>query len=148
MPIHNLVWRTEILTDQTSWSPALVRHGLRWRRCWGCPPRTLWLGSAPDSKRTPDVPSSLGARQRWPRVYSMSVPISFPFERDKFYSIGELRAFQTKLSEARQQDPVVTASIRARKLPWAKLCCEELFPIMLFADLNRSSLMQVRSKAA
>jgi hypothetical protein len=67
----------------------------------------------------------------------MSVPISFPFERDKFYSIGELRAFQTKLSEARQQDPVLTASIRARKLPWAKLCCEELFPIMLFADLNR-----------
>jgi hypothetical protein len=66
-------------------------------------------------------------------VYSMGLPISFPFERNKFYSIGELRTFQTKLSEARQRDPILSANIRARKLPWAKLCCEELFPIMLFA---------------
>jgi hypothetical protein len=70
-------------------------------------------------------------------LYSMGLPISFPFERDKFYSIGELRAFQTKLSLARQRDPVLSANIRARKLPWAKLYCEELFPIRLFADHNR-----------
>jgi hypothetical protein len=67
----------------------------------------------------------------------MGLPIGFPFERDKFYPIGELRAFQTRLSQARQQDPVLSANIRARKLPWAKLCCEELFPIMLFADHYR-----------
>jgi hypothetical protein len=67
----------------------------------------------------------------------MGLPISFPFERDKLYPIGELRAFQTQLSQTRQQDPVLSANIRAGKLPWAKLCCEELVPIMLFADHNR-----------
>jgi hypothetical protein len=67
----------------------------------------------------------------------MGVPISFPFERNKFYTIGELRAFQTKLSQARRRDPILSANIRARKLPWAKLCCEELFPITVFADHNR-----------
>jgi hypothetical protein len=67
----------------------------------------------------------------------MGSPISFPFERDKFYSIGEFRTFQGKLALARQQDAVLSAEIRARKLPWAKLCCEELFPITLFADHNR-----------
>jgi hypothetical protein len=67
----------------------------------------------------------------------MGLPISFPFERDRLYPIGELRAFQTQLSQTRRQDPVLNAKIRAGKPPWAKLCCEELFPIMLFADHNR-----------
>ena len=35
---------------------------------------------------------------------SMGVPISFPFERDKSYPIGDLRRFQAVLSQARQQD--------------------------------------------
>jgi hypothetical protein len=67
-------------------------------------------------------------------LYSMSLPISFPFERDKFYSIGELRVFQTQLSEAFQEDPALGDNIRAGKLPWAKLWREELFPILLYAD--------------
>jgi hypothetical protein len=69
----------------------------------------------------------------------MDVPISFPFERDKSYAIGDLRRFQAVLSQARQQDRGLSNKIRARKLAWAKLCCEELFPIMLFADHNRLS---------
>jgi hypothetical protein len=67
----------------------------------------------------------------------MGVPISFPFERDKSYPMGDLRRFQAVLSQARQQDRGLADKIRARKLPWAKLCCEELFPIILFADHNR-----------
>jgi hypothetical protein len=66
----------------------------------------------------------------------MGVLISFPFERDKSYSIGDLRRFQMALSQARQQDRDLSDKIRARKFPWAKLCCEELFPITLFADHN------------
>jgi hypothetical protein len=73
----------------------------------------------------------------WLWVYCMGGTVSFPFERDTVYSIGELRAFQTKLSDARRQDPAFSDEIRAGKLPWAKLCCEELFPIILFADHNR-----------
>jgi hypothetical protein len=66
-----------------------------------------------------------------------ALPISFPFERDKSYPIGDLRRFQAALSQARREDRVLSDKIRARKLPWAKLCCEELFPITLFADHNR-----------
>lgn len=66
----------------------------------------------------------------------MSSKISFPFERDKSYSIGELRAFQTKMSQSFRDDPALGDDIRSGKL---KLWREELFPILLYADHKRLS---------
>ena len=103
----------------------LPRTGTR-RQADNAPLRTSKLGSATDSERSTLGPISSGSRKRGPG-YFMGLPISFPFERDKLYPIGELRAFQTQLSQTRRKDPVLSANIRAGKLPWAKLCCEEYF---------------------
>jgi hypothetical protein len=61
----------------------------------------------------------------------MSSKISFPFEQDKSYSTGELRAFQTKMSKSFRDNPALSDDIRSGKL---KLWREELFPIRLYTD--------------
>jgi hypothetical protein len=63
--------------------------------------------------------------------------VDFPFVRDRFYPIGELRAFETELRDARQGDLDLTEAIRGRKLRWAKLWTEELFPLWLYANHHR-----------
>jgi hypothetical protein len=63
--------------------------------------------------------------------------VTFPFVRDHFYPIAELRAFESELRDARQGDRHLTEAIRARKLTWAKLWTEELFPLWLYASHDR-----------
>ncbi len=65
--------------------------------------------------------------------------VNFPFIRDRFYSIRELRTFETELRAARQNNPDFSADVRARKLPWAKLWTEELFPVWLYANHSQKS---------
>lgn len=65
--------------------------------------------------------------------------VEFPFVRDKFYGIRELRIFEGRLRAARQDDPHLSAAIRARRLPWAKLWTEELLPMSFYFDRAQRS---------
>jgi hypothetical protein len=67
-------------------------------------------------------------------VISKGKKLNFSFCRDQFYRIGEMRAFQAALSEKRQQDLNFSAAVRNRKLPWAKVWTEEVFPLLLYAN--------------
>jgi len=62
----------------------------------------------------------------------MENAIAFPFERGKLYSVRTLDRFLANLVKARQRDPTLSAKERARSLPWAKLWCEELYPVKLY----------------
>ena len=64
----------------------------------------------------------------------MQEAFRFPFHREQFYRISELRALQELLGNARQLDSNFSAAIRGRRVHWAKLWNEELFPILLYAN--------------
>jgi hypothetical protein len=65
----------------------------------------------------------------------MSELIDFPFDREKRYPITDLNRFLERITQTHH----LSEAIRARSLPWAKLWCEELLPIKLFADHNHVS---------
>ena len=93
-------------------------------------------------RRQPDAPAAayLQVIAKHPRAAGDALSyrtVNFPFIRDRFYPVGELRTFETELRGARQDDRNLTEAIRGRKLKWAKLWTEELFPLWLFAKHNR-----------
>lgn len=67
-------------------------------------------------------------------VMSKGEKSDFSFCRDQFYRIGEMRVFHAALLEKRQQSRGFSAAVRDRKLPWAKLWTEEVFPLLLYAN--------------
>jgi hypothetical protein len=63
--------------------------------------------------------------------------VEFQFERGHLYPISELRAFEAKVSSARQSDPELTKLLRVPRGPvarWMRLRNKELVPLKLFAD--------------
>jgi hypothetical protein len=64
---------------------------------------------------------------------------SFPFERDQTYTFGELRAFERRLSIARQADQSLSKEWRVPSMPttrrWEKIR-EETYALMLLADVK------------
>src|SRR5882724_857520 len=60
--------------------------------------------------------------------------IVFPFERGKEFALGELRAFESSLSDRRQLNPALSGELRCNKVAWAKTRNEELVPLKLFVD--------------
>jgi hypothetical protein len=67
----------------------------------------------------------------------LAMTLIFPFERDREYSIRELRSFERALLFARQNDPEISASWRVPSTPHMKRCAkirEETYPIKLMAD--------------
>lgn len=57
--------------------------------------------------------------------------MEFPFNRDVFYSVGQLRDFEVELASRRAADKHFSDNLRSNKLPWAKLRNEELMPFAL-----------------
>jgi putative transcriptional regulator len=93
-------------------------------------------------RRQPDAPAAaylqvIARRPRAARDALLHRAVAFPFVRDRFYPIAELRAFEAELRIARQGDRDLTEAIRGRKLTWAKLWTEELFPLWLYANHDR-----------
>jgi hypothetical protein len=70
----------------------------------------------------------------------MAAPlITFPFERDRTHTFGELRAFEKDLSAARQANPALSKEWRVPStgpMKEAAKVREETFPLMLLADLK------------
>ena len=70
----------------------------------------------------------------------MAAPlITFPFERDRTHTFGELRAFERDLSAARQANPALSKEWRVPSTDPMKEAAkvrEETFPLMLLADLK------------
>jgi hypothetical protein len=64
----------------------------------------------------------------------MAETVNFPFERNKFYSVSELREFLGAITETRRKDRDLDVSLQMRKLSWAKVFSEELLPIGLLAQ--------------
>ena len=64
----------------------------------------------------------------------------FPFERDRIYTIGELRAFEREFPAARQKDDALSKAWRAPNTPEMKRLVkirEETYPIKLLAHHKR-----------
>ena len=59
--------------------------------------------------------------------------IKFPFERQTWYSLKELTAFENALVLARRQDNQLDADLRLARQPWMKLRNDELYPLLYFA---------------
>ena len=118
-----------ILTERASVSPEMaLRLG---KLCGNGPELWLALQARYDLERL--------RRERSAEIRAIpTVPaVGFPFVRDRLYRIGELRAFETQLRGARQGDCDLTEAIRGRKLKWAKLWTEEMFPFWLYANQSR-----------
>ena len=67
--------------------------------------------------------------------------MKFPFERNKFFTIGELRAFENELTSIRQSNPALSKNWRVPKgkiVAWDKIR-QETYPLKLFADHSRLS---------
>jgi hypothetical protein len=66
-----------------------------------------------------------------------STMIKFPFERERYYPIGDLRRFEAALLDARQRDPALSALWRCPSGPDAELMRlrnDELVPLIVFAE--------------
>jgi hypothetical protein len=79
--------------------------------------------------RSPGFPKS-----EYCNLRDMQQLIDFPFDRGKLYPLADLNRFSDTLADVRQKHPKLGEAIRARSIPWAKLWCEELWPVKLFAD--------------
>lgn len=62
--------------------------------------------------------------------------IKFPFERDRWYRLSDLRVFCDEVAQSRRSDPKLSSDIRLNRLPWSKLFNEELHPFRHFADIR------------
>src|SRR5262245_47270088 len=63
--------------------------------------------------------------------------LNFPFDRDRFFTVGELRRFEAGLRRTREHNPELGKFMRDPKWPapeWMQLRKKELIPLMLFAN--------------
>jgi hypothetical protein len=68
---------------------------------------------------------------------AVATQIEFPFERGRTYEFRQLRAFETDLLKARQNDAELSNALRTPRGPsadWMSLRNKELVPLKLFAD--------------
>ena len=63
--------------------------------------------------------------------------MEFPFNRDVFYPVGQLRDFEVELASRRAADKHFSDNLRSNKLPWAKLRNEELMPFALVLNWRK-----------
>ena len=64
--------------------------------------------------------------------------MEFPFNRDVFYSVGQLRDFEVELLKNRVVDKPFSDNLRLNQLPWAKLRNEELMPFVLVLNWRKT----------
>jgi len=66
--------------------------------------------------------------------------LQFPFERDKWYRLGDLQDFEEGLLDAVRKDKDLKKALRLPQVsPWVKLRANELIPFVVFAERRRLS---------